>query len=261
MTRFRLRLSLLFTAAFWLIFDGVALADNCGTPSDCFFTERAAILALIGVATLGALLIFGPGAAAATLFWGWDIAELAIGRDLLTWEEMPRWQAAMGMIDPTPGNVASRGGRRVGREVTEEVAGEGAEQAGRRVDDVVSPARSPDPGSLPQTAIDDIGLSDRGLVPAAGTRVRPPGLPHEWRIVGTRGNGGTRYYDPSNPGNSVRVMQGSPNSPFPNSQAPYVRWQRNGQPLDINGNPLPSANVPEAHIPLDQFRFLPEAHG
>lgn len=55
--------------------------------------------------------------------------------------------------------------------------------------------------------VDDIGISGRGLVPAAGTRTRPPGLPEHWRIVGTRGNGGTRYVDPSNPGNSVRVMQ------------------------------------------------------
>lgn len=106
-------------------------------------------------------------------------------------------------------------------------------------------------------AADDIGLSGRGLVPAAGTRVRPAGIPDEWRIVPTRSGGGVRYYDPTNPGNSVRVMQGSPNSPFPNSQAPYVRWQRNGQPLDVNGNVLPTANSPDAHIPLGDFRFLP----
>lgn len=69
------------------------------------------------------------------------------------------------------------------------------------------------------------------------------------------------YRDPTNPGNSVQVMQGNPNSPFPNSQAPYVRWQRNGQPLDQFGNQLPSAKVPEAHIPLSDFRFLPEVFG
>lgn len=38
-----------------------------------------------------------------------------------------------------------------------------------------------------------------------------------------------------------------------------MRWQRNGQPLDVNGNVLPSANVPEAHIPLSDLKFLPEA--
>lgn len=110
-------------------------------------------------------------------------------------------------------------------------------------------------------AADDVGLSSRGLVPAPGTRVRPAGVPDEWRVVPTRSAGGTRYYDPSNPGNSVRVMQGNPNSPFPNSQGPYVRWQLNGHALDVNGNPLPSANVPEAHIPLSDFRFLPGVFG
>lgn len=104
----------------------------------------------------------------------------------------------------------------------------------------------------------DVGLASRGLRPLAGTRVRPEGIPEGWRIRGTKTAGGTRYYDPANPGNSVRVMQGSPKSPYPNSQGPYVRWQRNGQPLDANGNVLQSANDPAAHIPLGQFRFRPE---
>jgi|GEM_PF-2224196 len=75
---------------------------------------------------------------------------------------------------------------------------------------------------------------------------------------GPNSGGGVRYYDPSNPGNAVRVMQGSPTSPYPNSQVPYVRWQRNGAPLDVNGNVLSMANVPEAHIPLQDFTFLSE---
>jgi hypothetical protein len=119
------------TLALWSAQSGTAVADNCGSPADCFFSERAAIVALIGIATLGALLVFGPGAAAATLFWGSDVAELATGRDLLTWEESPRWWAALGMIDPTPGNVAARGARRAVREGLEE----GAEKGARRVDD------------------------------------------------------------------------------------------------------------------------------
>jgi hypothetical protein len=56
-------------------------------------------------------------------------------------------------------------------------------------------------------------------------------------------------------------MQGNPNSPYPNSQAPYVRWQRDGQPLDMYGNKLPSAKDPAAHIPLDDFTFLPWVFG
>lgn len=107
----------------------------------------------------------------------------------------------------------------------------------------------------------DAGLASRGLRPAAGTRVRPPGVPEGWRVRPTRGDGGTWYYDPSNKGNAVRVMQGDPKSPFPNSQAPYVRWQRNGHPLDAGGNILPSKLSPDAHIPLSQFKFRPDLFG
>jgi hypothetical protein len=65
------------------------------------------------------------------------------------------------------------------------------------------------------------------------------------------------YYDPTNKGNAVRVMQGKPTNPFPNSQSPYVRWQRNGQALDGNGNIVPK-RTPDAHIPLPDYKFNPE---
>lgn len=107
-------------------------------------------------------------------------------------------------------------------------------------------------------AAEDVGLSARGLRPLPGTRVRPEDIPDNWRITGTDPPGGTLYRDPSNPGNSVRVMQGNPSSPYPNSRAPYVRWQRNGQPLDMYGNKLPSKYDPAAHIPLEDFSFMPE---
>ena len=104
----------------------------------------------------------------------------------------------------------------------------------------------------------DVGMSTRGLRPAPGTRVRPEGLPESWRITGTRSPGGVRYFDPQNPGNAVRVMQGNPNSPYPASTAPYVRWQQDGHALDVLGNKLPTSRHPDAHIPLEDFTFVPE---
>ncbi len=129
-----------------------------------------------------------------------------------------------------------------------------------RLDDLLSDLED-ETGAITRrrnTASGDLGLAGGGFIPAAGTRVRPPGVPDSWRIDGTRTAGGTEYYDPSNRGNSVRVMQGDPDSPYPGSQAPYVRWQRNGQPLDLEGRPLSSAHAAAAHIPLRNFRFLPE---
>lgn len=101
------------------------------------------------------------------------------------------------------------------------------------------------------------GLERNGFRPAPGTRVPPGGIPDSWRIGGTRTPGGVNYYDPQNPGNSVRVMPGDPNSPFPNSQNPYARWQQDGRPLDMNGSPLPTSHSPDAHIPLNDFQFDP----
>jgi len=102
------------------------------------------------------------------------------------------------------------------------------------------------------------GLETRGFRPHPGTRQIPEGIPDGWRIGPTKGEGGTWYYDPANKGNAVRVMPGDPASPFPNSQAPYVRWQSNGRPLDVNGNPLPTKFSPDAHIPLQDFKFSPD---
>jgi len=128
---------------------------------------------------------------------------------------------------------------------------------GNNLKDVLFDARSGN--AAPKSA--DPWLSRQGVRPAPGTRVRPQGVPENWRIRGANTPGGVRYYDPSNPGHSVRVMQGNPNSPFPNSQTPYVRWQYHGQPLDVHGNVLPSKFSPDAHIPLQDFRFRPEVYG
>jgi hypothetical protein len=115
--------------------------------------------------------------------------------------------------------------------------------------------RDPEPERSPHLGR---GLSTRGFRPPPGTRQIPEGIPEGWRIRSTHGEGGVWYYDPTNKGNAVRVMPGDPTSPFPNSQSPYVRWQRNGQPLDVNGNVVPTKYSPDAHIPLNDFRFNPD---
>jgi hypothetical protein len=125
-----------------------------------------------------------------------------------------------------------------------------------------APAAPPSPAPVTDTppapaAAESGGLETMGFKPPPGTRQIPEGIPDSWRIRSTDSPGGVRYYDPQNPGNAVRVMPGSAASPYPTSQAPYVRWQLNGQPLDVNGNVLPTAKTPDAHIPLQNFQFNP----
>ena len=105
-------------------------------------------------------------------------------------------------------------------------------------------------------------LETMGLRPAPGTRVRPDGVPEGWTIQPTKSGGGVQYVNPANTNQNVRVMQGNPNSPYPNSQAPYVRQQTAaGTYLRQDGTPstLPKGGLHDgdAHIPLDQFIFRP----
>jgi hypothetical protein len=104
------------------------------------------------------------------------------------------------------------------------------------------------------------GLPDRGLRPVPGTRLVPKGLPKRFRIREADNEGGIVYFDPKNKGNAIRVMPGNPLSRFTNSRVPYVRWQRNGHPLDVDGNILPTKKCPEAHISVSQIKLLPEVY-
>ncbi|MCX5742960.1 MAG: hypothetical protein NT062_10740, partial [Proteobacteria bacterium] len=83
---------------------------------------------------------------------------------------------------------------------------------------------------------------------------RPAGVPANWIEKPSKTGGGTRFVDPKNPHNSVRVMPGDPESAFPNSQVPYVRHLNNGQSLDVDGKVV-SKYTPDAHIPLKDFKL------
>ncbi|MBL1436299.1 MAG: hypothetical protein COB08_008885 [Rhodobacteraceae bacterium] len=85
-------------------------------------------------------------------------------------------------------------------------------------------------------------------------QIRPEGVPRSWTARPAKFGDGVRYQDPNNPGNSVRVMRGNPDSPFRNSRETYVRWQRHGHAMDRYGIQVPK-NTPGAHIPIRQFRF------
>jgi hypothetical protein len=108
-------------------------------------------------------------------------------------------------------------------------------------------------------AAEAIGLETRGLIPAVGTRQIPEGIPDTWRIRATQGEGGVLYYNPKNPNENIRVMQGNPNSPYVNSQGPYARQQNSaGTYLREDGSPSPLPRGgrydSDAHIPLQRFK-------
>lgn len=81
------------------------------------------------------------------------------------------------------------------------------------------------------------GHGSGGVNQASG---RPSIVPDNWIDKPTMKNNGRIYIDPDNPHNRVRVMDDG-----------YMKVQRNGQCLDVNGNEVPS-NSPDAHIPVDE---------
>lgn len=91
------------------------------------------------------------------------------------------------------------------------------------------------------------------------TQGKPHGIPKGWEVKPSRSGGGMRYVDLNNLGNSVRVMPGNSNSSYPNLQQPYVRWISNGQSLNSLGQVV-HHDTADAHIPLQQFRLLPEVY-
>ena len=95
--------------------------------------------------------------------------------------------------------------------------------------------------------------------PLPGTRIYPEGVPSNWRIRNTNSPGGIRYTNPKNPNEEIRIMQGNPNSPYPNSQNPYARQRDNsGSFIDSEGNRV-NKKDPSGHIPLNIFKVNKEA--
>jgi RHS repeat-associated protein len=130
-----------------------------------------------------------------------------------------------------------------------------AMQVGEEFDTALSVGGTLGASAALATAPTVVANFGRAGAAAAEGSVVPKGI--NWKTTPTRGQGGVRYFDPKNSGNAVRVMPGNPRSPYPNSRSPYVRWQKNGQALDVNGNIVPK-NTSDAHIPLDKFQFKPE---
>jgi RHS repeat-associated protein len=90
---------------------------------------------------------------------------------------------------------------------------------------------------------------------AAAGRLK--GIPEDWTVGPSNKSGGTKYTDPQNSHNWVNDKPGDPSSPYVNSRGPHVRWQRDGEALDVNGNTVLKGSE-DAHIPRDNFNYKPK---
>ena len=81
-------------------------------------------------------------------------------------------------------------------------------------------------------------------------------VPSEWGPGAANSKGvGTRWTDPANQGNGVRIDQGSPSSGFPSQQVDHVVVRSGGNILGPDGKPIVGSlsENPQAHIPLSDW--------
>ena len=81
-------------------------------------------------------------------------------------------------------------------------------------------------------------------------------LPDDWEAKPNRSGTGTRWQDPDNPGNGVRIDQGNPDNTQPSQQEDHVVVRHNGRVIGRDGNPIDGSiaeNYDQAHIPLSEY--------
>jgi len=83
---------------------------------------------------------------------------------------------------------------------------------------------------------------------------RPGGIPEDWTATPSSKGGGTRYTNPNDGNDVVRVMMGKPDAKWPSQRHPYVVRQRGGTFVDANGTAVGKRSA-AGHIPLERFVF------
>lgn len=81
-------------------------------------------------------------------------------------------------------------------------------------------------------------------------------LPSSWGPGTPNAKGvGTRWFDPANKGNGIRIDQGIPGSSFPSQQIDHVVVRSGGRVLGPDGKPIVGSlsQNPQAHIPLSDW--------
>ncbi len=90
---------------------------------------------------------------------------------------------------------------------------------------------------------------------ARGLFKRPEGVPKDWTREVTRDQKGVQYTKPDSGRSSyVKISAGEPESRQIGQQHDNVRWQKDGNSLDVDGNVVPKQSE-ESHIPFEKFKF------
>lgn len=160
------------------------------------------------------------------------------------WRKNPKQPPPIGHNQPTPPAVQ--------RQMLRGIIDNFLQQAGRYAPTAAGRVAG---GALVGSLIATELGADRGPVDVffdKAVTLRDSMIPHSWGAGQATNSGiGVRFQDPSNPGNSVRIDMGRPNSPLPSQQVDHVVVNRDGRIIDRSGAPIggPLSANPAAHIP------------
>ena len=102
---------------------------------------------------------------------------------------------------------------------------------------------------------------DRVAAPRPNFDPRRRGIPESWHITVTTRKPekpGLMYFDPAKKkADHVRLKPPEPSSQRKPARGWHIRWNRDGKPLDKNGNVLDTADCDAAHIPVEDFYYKP----
>jgi hypothetical protein len=191
--------------------------------------------------------------------WGFvkDVYEAIEGKEFYSGIELTVLERTLAIVGATTGGGYSRikavRGRVSG--IIEKISksGDQAADAARRIADS---AKNGAWSKVVESGLKPGKLVEEGMSPLRTKLRQDKGIPDSWEFGPAKDADGISFHKPGTfKADEVRIMPGKPTNPYPNSQVPYVTWKRNGQWLDKDGGILPDNMRPEAHIPLDDFKY------
>ncbi|HEY1156924.1 MAG TPA: hypothetical protein VGE95_11615, partial [Arthrobacter sp.] len=99
------------------------------------------------------------------------------------------------------------------------------------------------------------GAAGRGALWAPRGAVKK--IPEGWAGKANKKGIGTRWQDPKNSGNGVRIDKGNPKNPQPSQQQDHVVVRRNGKVIGRDGKPIKGSvkdDFDNAHIPYKEWK-------
>lgn len=191
-----------------------------------------------------------------------DLYEFVTGKSFFTGEKLDdtaRLLSAISLI--TPGRFTLILPKTIKNNIVDNIAdlGKKAEKILQKSENIIGYIKKSKWGKVFESGINPADLlgSER-LKKILNQMRKDKNIPKDWNVTRTTKHEkkGLSFHKPNvKKADEVRIMPGDPNSPYPISQKPYVRWKKGGKYLDKDG--VPTIDDNKTHLSLDEFKFIP----